>query len=176
MSSRLNILKQVASGDLSPEKAEETLRNYRKSMRFTVSKNGTVSLLGLQKRPLVFYPDQWERLSASMKEELFTDFVSDNTTTNNSRLSTLEKIASGALTPEDADQQLKQFRRVLRFQSHRNGTIMLLGLQKRPVILFEDQWTKLDTFLRTDALSTFLTENTEAIAKSKSAATTSTST
>jgi hypothetical protein len=168
MSSRLDILKQVASGELSPEKADETLRNHHKSMRFQVGKNGTVSLFGLQKRSLVFYPDQWIRLSNSFKENLFTDFISNSDESKNSRLSTLEQIASGSLTPEEANEHLKQFKKVLRFQAHKNETIILLGLQKRPIILFKDQWTKLDNFLRTDTLTSFLLENESQIANSKS--------
>ena len=132
-------------------------------MKFQVGKNGTVELIGLQKRNLVFYPDQWLKLSNSLKNNLLSDFLSLKLNIKKTRLSTLEQIASGILSVEEGNEQLNQLKKNLQFHEHKNGTIMLQGLQKRSVILFKDQWIRLSEFLCTDTLTKFLEENDKKI-------------
>ncbi len=170
MNSQLSTLKQVASGEITPDQANNLLRQFKRTLRLQLSKNGTVSLFGLQKRPIVLYPDQWNRLADGLKTNLLSDFLLESENTN-TKLSTLEKIANGSLSAEDADEQFKQFKRTLRFQKGKNETIFLLGLQKRPLILFQNQWTKLSEFLTTDTLATFLEDNKNELIKSKESAT-----
>jgi len=62
---------------------------------------------------------------------------------------TLEEVASGKLTVEDALKQLSsgsrppRAPRVPHFSVTKNGAVALYNVQRRPVVLFADQWETL---------------------------------
>lgn len=86
---RKNLLEQVASGKLDPEKAERLLRsNYsNRRLSFSVTRNGALALYGLQNhRPVVFYLDQWTRLIKFLRTtDVFDKFVENNSDSLKSR-------------------------------------------------------------------------------------------
>merc|ERR1712166_212954 len=78
---RKDLLEQVASGKLDPEKAEKLLsNNSNRTITFSVTRNGALAMYGLQNhRPVVFYLDQWTRLIKFIRTtDVFDKFVEEN--------------------------------------------------------------------------------------------------
>lgn len=73
-------LEDVASGNLSVEDALKNLGHRRENVPrtpfFRVTKNGAVALYNVQRKPVVLYADQWEKVFPLQGE--YHKYVSEN--------------------------------------------------------------------------------------------------
>lgn len=74
------------------------------------------------------------------------------------RKEVLTKVANGDLKPEDADKMLRN-RRPPRFVVTRTGAVALYNLQRNPIILYADQWDRLQSLIKRGILDTFMERN-----------------
>lgn len=79
-----------------------------------------------------------------------------------SRKEVLDKVASGDIKPEEADKMLNN-RKPPRFVVTRKGSIALYNLNRDPIILYADQWEKLEKLIRRDILKNFMERNNNII-------------
>ncbi|MFN0050842.1 MAG: hypothetical protein ACKV0T_01540 [Planctomycetales bacterium] len=89
------ILKKLASGELSVDEASKLLAQVEQPKRGTlyckVSEKGAVSVYGLQRMPVTLYVEQWERLLTFGDE--IRQFLKDN----DSRLKRKDQTQTAAM-------------------------------------------------------------------------------
>ena len=76
----------------------------------------------------------------------------------------LQQVASGDVKPEDADKLLRA-RQPPRFVVKGNGSIALYNLHRYPIILYVDQWEKIERLMKLDIFSKFVDRNSDKIAR-----------
>lgn len=78
MSNRREILEKLAKGELDVDAAQKMLGSddNNDSKHFRMTDRGAVAVLGLQRRAVVLYPNQWRRLNNKMSRLM--DFINQN--------------------------------------------------------------------------------------------------
>lgn len=79
----------------------------------------------------------------------------------------LDKVASGDIKPDEA-QKIMYRRKLPRFVVTRNGKIALFNIQKTPIVLYADQWEKIENLMKKDVFSKFLDRSKDIIKTKKS--------
>ena len=74
---RRQILEKVAKGELDVDAAQKLLGNPE-TRHFRITDRGAVAVLGLQRRAIVLYPNQWRKLNNKMSRLM--DFINHNQT------------------------------------------------------------------------------------------------
>ena len=72
---RRQILEKVAKGELDVDAAQKLL-GTSENKNFRITDRGAVALLGLQRRAIVLYPNQWRKLNNKMPHLM--DFLNKN--------------------------------------------------------------------------------------------------
>ncbi len=78
------------------------------------------------------------------------------------RRDVLEKVSSGEMTAEEAN-KLLGVRRPPRFVVTNDGTIALYNLQRYPIVLYADQWERIEYLMKRDIFANFVDRNSERI-------------
>lgn len=108
--------------------------------------------------------DNTPTLTETKGDENFVQVVRKN---RNRFKTILQDVASGRITPDSAETMLRQRRRRVVVEPYlqvtRNGLVALYGIYHRPIVLYSNQWEKLNTFMKTNAFSTFMEENKESV-------------
>ncbi len=88
----------------------------------------------------------------------FTEVKSRRNQLRPNRKEVLNQVASGDIRPEDAEKMLG-FNRSPRFVITRSGSIALYNLQRYPIVLYVDQWQKVEHLMKSDIFSKFAEKN-----------------
>lgn len=78
------------------------------------------------------------------------------------RSEVLNSVASGDLKPDEAEKILRH-RQPPRFVVTRTGAIALYNLQRNPIVLYPDQWDKLQSLIKRGILDNYMNKNSNII-------------
>lgn len=99
-------------------------------------------------------------MSQENQNQEFTNVKSNRVSSNPKEL--FKKVANGELQPNEAEKMLN-VRRPPRFVVTKSGAIALFNLQRNPIVLYPDQWDRLQSLVKRGILDTFMERNKDSI-------------